>query len=73
MAHEPELSPEEAALLQEAAERGYTPMAHEPELSPEEAALLQEAAERGYTPKRTVAEPDEAPGGPAGTSNGNED
>lgn len=45
----------------------------EPELSPEEAALLQEAAERGYTPKRTVAEPDEAPGGPAGTSNGNED
>ncbi|MFE5406365.1 hypothetical protein ACFQ9Z_34545 [Streptomyces sp. NPDC056580] len=46
---------------------------HEPELTPEEAALLQEAAERGYTPKRTVAEPDEAPGGPAGTSNGNED
>ncbi|MBB4980902.1 hypothetical protein [Streptomyces nymphaeiformis] len=52
-------------------------MEHEPGLSPEEAALLQEAAERGYTPKRTVAEPDEAPGGPAGTSNstsnGNED
>lgn len=49
-------------------------MAHEPELSPEEAALLQEAAEtRGYTPKRTVAEPDEAPGGPAGTSHGSED
>ena len=45
----------------------------EPELSPEELALLQEVAERGYTPKRTVAEPDEAPGGPAGTSNGNED
>ncbi|MEV6248868.1 hypothetical protein AB0M38_22075 [Streptomyces sp. NPDC051742] len=48
-------------------------MAHEPELSPEEAALLQEATERGYTPKRTVTEPDEAPGGKAGTSNGTED
>ncbi|MFH8663063.1 hypothetical protein [Streptomyces afghaniensis] len=48
-------------------------MEHEPELSHEEAALLQEAAERGYTPERAVAEPDEPPGGPAGTSNGNED
>ncbi|MGW7456857.1 hypothetical protein [Streptomyces sp. NPDC054797] len=48
-------------------------MAHEPELSPEEVALLQEAVERGYTPKATVAEPDKAPGGPAGTSNGNGD
>ncbi|MEV5830935.1 hypothetical protein AB0L25_35755 [Spirillospora sp. NPDC052242] len=48
-------------------------MADEPELSPEEAALLEQAAERGYTPKRQVAEPDEAPGGPAGTSQGNED
>ncbi|MET9674651.1 hypothetical protein ABZY68_16370 [Streptomyces sp. NPDC006482] len=48
-------------------------MADEPELSPEEAALLQESAQRGYTPKRTVAEPDEVPDGPAGTSNGNED
>ncbi|MFJ8538329.1 hypothetical protein [Streptomyces sp. NPDC093591] len=48
-------------------------MAQEPELAPEEAALLQEAAERGYTPKHKVAEPDEAPGGPAGTSNGDED
>ncbi|MFI2315405.1 MULTISPECIES: hypothetical protein [Streptomyces] len=48
-------------------------MAHEPELSPEEAALLQEAEGRGYTPKREVAEPDEAPAGPAGTSQGNED
>ncbi|MER5737637.1 MULTISPECIES: hypothetical protein [unclassified Streptomyces] len=48
-------------------------MAKEPELSPEEAALLQESTERGYTPKRTVAEPDEAPGGPAGTSHGTED
>ncbi|MYX38305.1 MULTISPECIES: hypothetical protein [unclassified Streptomyces] len=45
----------------------------EPDLSSEEVALLQEAVDRGYTPKRTVAEPDEAPGGPAGTSNGNED
>jgi hypothetical protein len=48
-------------------------MAHEPELSPEEVALLQEAAGRGYTPKVAVDEPDEAPGGPAGTSNGNGD
>ncbi|MEV6476047.1 hypothetical protein [Streptomyces sp. NPDC051657] len=47
-------------------------MAHEPELSPEEAALLEEAADRGYTPKRKLPEPDEAPGGPAGTSNGTE-
>jgi hypothetical protein len=48
-------------------------MAHKPELSDKGEALLQEAAERGYTPKRTVAELDEAPGSPAGTSNGNED
>ncbi|MCL6288686.1 MULTISPECIES: hypothetical protein [Streptomyces] len=45
-------------------------MAYEPELSPEEAALLEADEGRGYTPKREVAEPDEAPGGPAGTSNG---
>jgi hypothetical protein len=48
-------------------------MTHDPELSPEEAALLQKATERGYTPKRKIAEPDEAPGGPAGTSHGTED
>lgn len=48
-------------------------MVHEPELSSEEAALLEESEGRGYTPKRKRAEPDEAPGGPAGTSNGNED
>ncbi|MEV8388825.1 MULTISPECIES: hypothetical protein [unclassified Streptomyces] len=48
-------------------------MTQEPELSPEEVALLQEEEVRGYTPKAAVAEPDEAPGGPAGTSNGNED
>ena len=48
-------------------------MAHDPELSPEEAELLRESTERGYTPKRKVAEPEEAPGGAAGTSHGVED
>ncbi|SNR57867.1 hypothetical protein [Actinomadura mexicana] len=48
-------------------------MSDNPDLSPEEAALLEKITERGYTPKRKVTEPDEAPGGPAGTSQGNED
>ncbi|WP_372661514.1 hypothetical protein [Amycolatopsis kentuckyensis] len=48
-------------------------MAHDPELSPEEAELLRARGERGYTPKRRVAEPEEAPGGPAGPSHDTED
>jgi hypothetical protein len=43
-------------------------MAHDPELSPEEAELLRAGEGRGYTPKRKITEPEEAPGGPAGTS-----
>jgi hypothetical protein len=48
-------------------------MAPDPELSPEEAELLRDSADRGYTPKRKIAEPEDAPGGSAGTSHSTED